>query len=97
MFHFSFLNYSECTLYIPIGTTEAYKASADFKDFINICETDFHTGINSMEDERGKREDTEMDIKPTRVYRLDGKSSQLARKGVQILQHNDGKTVKIIR
>ena len=87
MFYYSFLNYAECTLYIPIGTTDAYKASPNFKDFLNICETDFHTGIYS----------TEIDTKQNRVYGLDGKVLQQARKGLYILRQNDGKRVKIIR
>ena len=87
LFHFSFLNYAECTLYIPIGTTEAYKASPNFKDFLNICETDFHTDINSIQ----------IDTKQTRVYSLDGKALQPTRKGLNILRQKDGKHVKIIR
>lgn len=40
---YCFLNVdkSDCTLYVPEGTADAYKAADEWKDFYNIVETDF--------------------------------------------------------
>lgn len=71
-----------CTLYVPSGSIDAYKAANEWKDFVNI--QDISTGIGQIETDAPSAQ-TFIDLTGRKVITL--------RRGQVYLQ--DGKTVMI--
>lgn len=80
-----FENYDNCTLYVPIGTIEAYRSQYPWSRFSNIVEFDV-TGIDhatvSPNDEAGARQ----------VFDMHGRRIQQPQKGLNII---NGKKVLV--
>lgn len=75
------------TLKIPHGSFEAYSKAVGWKDFFNIEETDFITGIESI-------------TQPTNVsidgyYSIDGHKLSVPQQGVNIIRYSNGQTKKV--
>ena len=86
VFFYSFLDYKNCKLYIPTGTTSAYQASQVFSKFINIEEKDFSTTIISPK----------INKDGMRVFRLDGSEERNIRKGMNIIRNQNQSVHKVI-
>lgn len=74
---FSEDTYSGCTLHVPYGTKEAYKAADDWKNFTNIVEFD-PTGVEAVSAE-GKP------AVEQRIYNLGGVRVATPQRGLNII------------
>lgn len=70
-----FPNRTNVTLYVPIGSKEAYQAAEDWKDFKEIIEKDF-TGIDHIMIDGQNN---------AKIFTLDGKRINKPRKGINII------------
>jgi len=79
--------YSNCTLYVPIGTKEVYEKAKYWRDFANIKEFD-PTGISSAT----KADNNEIKT----IYGLDGTRTRTMKRGLNIIKMQDGSVKKVI-
>ena len=77
---------SNCTLYVPQGTKEAYANADVWKDFENIIEYDA-TGIDKVTNRS--------DVKEISRYSLNGQRVTSPTKGVNIVIYSDGSIKKV--
>ena len=77
---------SNCTLYVPQGTKEAYANADVWKDFGNIIEYDA-TGIDKVTNRS--------DVKEISRYSLNGQRVTSPTKGVNIVIYSDGSIKKV--
>ena len=83
---FNRINISNCTLYVPQGTKEAYANADVWKDFGNIIEYDA-TGIDKVTNRS--------DVKEISRYSLNGQRVTSPTKGVNIVVYSDGSIKKV--
>lgn len=83
---FDRINISNCTLYVPQGTKEAYANADVWKDFGNIIEYD-STGIDKMTNRSN--------VKEISRYSLNGQRVTSPTKGVNIVVYSDGSIKKV--
>ena len=83
---FDRINISNCTLYVPQGTKEAYANADVWKDFRNIIEYDA-TGIAKVTNRS--------DVKEISRYSLNGQRVTSPTKGVNIVVYSDGSIKKV--
>ena len=83
---FNRIKISNCTLYVPQGTKEAYANAAVWKDFGNIIEYDA-TGIDKVTNRS--------DVKEISRYSLNGQRVTSPTKGVNIVVYSDGSIKKV--
>lgn len=83
---FDRINISNCTLYVPQGTKEAYANADVWKDFGNIIEYDA-TGIDKVTNRS--------DVKEISRYSLNGQRVTSPTKGVNIVVYSDGSIKKV--
>lgn len=75
------------TLYVPAGTTDTYKATDGWKDFMS-SEEGLPLGAPDV------RNDT---VNAIRRYAIDGKVLTKAHKGISIIKTNNGITKKVMK
>lgn len=78
---FRYLDTNACKLMVPEASIDAYKAADTWKDFFNI-----EAGINHVG----------ADASAAGWYSINGQRSSSARKGLNIMRTDDGKTRKVI-
>ena len=83
---FNRIKISNCTLYVPQGTKEAYANADVWKDFVNIIEYDA-TGIDKVINRS--------DVKEISRYSLNGQRVTSPTKGVNIVVYSDGSIKKV--
>ena len=83
---FDRIKISNCTLYVPQGTKEAYANADVWKDFGNIIEYDA-TGIDKVTNRS--------DVKEISRYSLNGQRVTSPTKGVNIVIYSDGSIKKV--
>lgn len=83
---FDRINISNCTLYVPQGTKEAYANADVWKDFGNIIEYDA-TGIAKVTNRSN--------VKEISRYSLNGQRVTSPTKGVNIVVYSDGSIKKV--
>lgn len=83
---FDRIKISNCTLYVPQGTKEAYANADVWKDFGNILEYDA-TGIDKVTNRS--------DVKEISRYSLNGQRVTSPTKGVNIVVYSDGSIKKV--
>ena len=83
---FDRIKISNCTLYVPQGTKEAYANADVWKDFGNIIEYDA-TGIDKVTNRS--------DVKEISRYSLNGQRVTSPTKGVNIVVYSDGSIKKV--
>lgn len=83
---FNRIKISNCTLYVPQGTKEAYANADVWKDFVNIIEYDA-TGIDKVTNRS--------DVKEISRYSLNGQRVTSPTKGVNIVIYSDGSIKKV--
>lgn len=83
---FNRIKISNCTLYVPQGTKEAYANADIWKDFGNIIEHDA-TGIDKVTNRS--------DVKEISRYSLNGQRVTSPTKGVNIVVYSDGSIKKV--
>ena len=83
---FNRIKISNCTLYVPQGTKEAYANADVWKDFENIIEYDA-TGIDKVTNRS--------DVKEISRYSLNGQRVTSPTKGVNIVIYSDGSIKKV--
>ena len=83
---FNRIKISNCTLYVPKGTKEAYANADVWKDFGNIIEYDA-TGIDKVTNRS--------DVKEISRYSLNGQRVTSPTKGVNIVVYSDGSIKKV--
>ena len=83
---FDRIKISNCTLYVPQGTKEAYANADVWKDFGNIIEYDA-TGIDKVTNRS--------DVKEIPRYSLNGQRVTSPTKGVNIVVYSDGSIKKV--
>ena len=83
---FNRIKISNCTLYVPQGTKEAYANADVWKDFGNIIEYDA-TGIDKVTNRS--------DVKEISRYCLNGQRVTSPTKGVNIVVYSDGSIKKV--
>lgn len=81
--------YLDATLYVPIGTIDAYKSAEVWKLFWNISELEDDSSIDSIED----------NVKKTieGIYDLSGKRHFDLIKGINIIKYSNGDVTKVVR
>lgn len=84
---FNYIKISNCTLYVPQGTKEAYANADVWKDFGNIIEYDA-TGIDKVTNRS--------DVKEISRYSLNGQRVTSPTKGVNIVIYSDGSIKKVV-
>lgn len=84
---FNRIKISNCTLYVPQGTKEAYANADVWKDFVNIIEYDA-TGIDKVTNRS--------DVKEISRYSLNGQRVTSPTKGVNIVVYSDGSIKKVV-
>lgn len=84
---FNRIKISNCTLYVPQGTKEAYANADVWKDFGNIIEYDA-TGIDKVINRS--------DVKEISRYSLNGQRVTSPTKGVNIVVYSDGSIKKVV-
>ena len=80
--------YSNAKLYVPIGKKAAYKGTEAWKQFTNIEEYDYSTGIAAQQ--MGK------DVKVVDAYQLNGLKRNGVQRGLNIIRMSDGTTRKVV-
>ena len=80
--------YSNAKLYVPIGKEAAYKGTEAWKQFTNIEEYDYSTGIAAQQ--MGK------DVKVVDAYQLNGMKRNGVQRGLNIIRMSDGTTRKVV-
>ena len=80
--------YSNAKLYVPIGKKAVYKGTQPWKQFTNIEEYDYSTGIAAPQ--MGK------DVKVVDAYQLNGMKRNGVQRGLNIIRMSDGTTRKVV-
>ncbi len=80
---------SACVLNVPIGSKALYANTDYWKEFYNINEVDFSSGIENINVD-GK------DVQEVDRFTLDGKKAQTPQSGINIIKYNDGTTKKVL-
>ena len=90
------INKWECTLIVPQGRVDAYRAAEQWKEFFFIEEGDgIPTGIE--DNNRETITNNQYPITNKRYFDLQGRQQNDMRKGVNIVRMGDGTTRKVIR
>ena len=79
--------YSTATLYVPIGTSDSYRATAGWKLFDNIQEYDYSAAVNGIT--------TDSDAGLKEFYSIDGTQLDRPQRGINIIRMSDGTTRKV--
>jgi len=80
--------YNNAKLYVPIGKKAAYQSADGWKNFTNIEEFDYSTGIAAQQ--MGK------DVKVVDAYQLNGQKRNGVQRGLNIIRMSDGTTRKVV-
>ena len=80
--------YSNAILYVPIGKKATYQSTDGWKNFANIEEFDYSTGIAAQQ--MGK------DVKVVDAYQLNGQKRNGVPRGLNIIRISDGTTRKVV-
>ena len=80
--------YSKAKLYVPIGKKAAYQETEGWKEFYNIEEYDYSTGIAAPQ--MGKA------AKIVDAYQLNGQKRNGVQRGLNIVRMSDGTTKKVV-
>ena len=83
---FTGCNAQNCTVYVPTGTSDAYKSS-EFGYFYNIVEFDA-TGIDKVA--------TSANVKEVSRYSANGQRLSAPAKGLNIVKYSDGSVKKVV-
>ena len=78
------INKWNCTLSVPIGTTETYQQADQWKEFFFIEES---TGIKGVKIDAATI---------NHYYTLDGQRVRQPKKGINIIRQSNGKSYKVI-
>ncbi len=79
---------SACVLNVPIGSKELYENADYWKDFYNINEVEFMSGINNVIFD-GEVEELER-------YNIDGIRIDTPQRGINIVKYSDGTIKKVV-
>lgn len=79
--------YSNCILYVPIGSKEAYEKVSPWKYFTNIVEMDI-TGIKDIS--------SDLSVRLKEYYKPDGQRIAQPQSGVNIIRYSDGTSRKML-
>jgi len=88
MYTFSTDTYSKAKLYVPIGKKSAYQETEGWKEFYNIEEYDYSTGIAAPQMGKG--------AKVVDAYQLNGQKRYGVQRGLNIVRMSDGTTKKVV-
>ncbi len=77
---------TECTVYVPYGSYDAYATADTWKDFFNIVEFD-PAGISAVDTSSATI---------AGYYTLDGKALAAPQKGINVVRYTNGTTAKIL-
>jgi hypothetical protein len=88
MYTFSTDTYSKAKLYVPIGKKSAYQETEGWKEFYNIEEYDYSTGIAAPQQSKG--------AKVVDAYQLNGQKLSGVQRGLNIVRMSDGSTKKVV-
>ena len=80
--------YETATLYVPVGTKEAYRSAPGWNRFDKIEEYDFTTAVGGII--------TNNDVKPKDHFSIDGTQLDHPQRGINIIRMNDGTTRKVV-
>lgn len=80
-------NKNVCTLYVPEGTVDLYKAADQWKDFLNI--SGIATGIKGVNNDTGRSD-------VTGYYNSNGCNLNKPVRGLSIIRYADGTVRKVI-
>ncbi len=80
-------NKNVCTLYVPEGTVDLYKAADQWKDFLNI--SGIATGIKGVNDDTGRSD-------VTGYYNSNGCNLNKPVRGLSIIRYANGTVRKVI-
>ena len=86
-FFFDDFDISKCTLYVPLGTKQAYSGTGVWRDFGEIKEYDV-SGIDKV--------DNHSEAKEVSRYSLDGQRLSAPVKGLNIVRYSDGSIKKVV-
>jgi hypothetical protein len=75
-------------LYVPIGKKSAYQETEGWKEFYNIEEYDYSTGIAAPQQSKG--------AKVVDAYQLNGQKLSGVQRGLNIVRMSDGTTKKVV-
>lgn len=84
---FDLINKNVCTLYVPEGTVDLYKAADQWKDFLNI--SGIATSIKGVNDDTGRPD-------VTGYYNSNGCNLNKPVRGLNIIRYADGTVRKVI-
>ena len=85
---FSGYTYYYAKLYVPIGKKSAYQETEGWKEFYNIEEYDYSTGIAAPQQSK--------DAKIVDAYQLNGQKRSGLQRGLNIVRMSDGTTKKVV-
>ncbi len=85
---FGYATYNNAKLYVPIGKKATCQSTDGWKNFTNIEEYDYSTGIAAQQ--MGK------DVKVVDAYQLNGLKRNGVQRGLNIVRMSDGTTRKVV-
>lgn len=86
--HFSNRTYMNATLYVPVGMKPLYEITDGWKEFFDIQEKDFSTGIVNPQVAKAH--------KAIRWYNASGIEMDKPQKGMNIIKYSDGHIEKVL-
>lgn len=86
-FFHDFYDLSMCTLYVPLGTKQAYSGTEVWREFGEIKEYDV-SGVDKV--------DNHSEAKEVSRYSLDGQRLSAPVKGLNIVRYSDGSIKKVV-
>lgn len=86
-FFFDDFDISKCTLYVPLGTKQAYSGTEVWREFGEIKEYDV-SGVGKV--------DNHSEAKEVSHYSLDGQRLSAPVKGLNIVRYSDGSIKKVV-
>ena len=86
-FFFDDFDISKCTLYVPLGTKQAYSGTEVWREFGEIKEYDV-SGVGKV--------DNHSEAKEVSRYSLDGQRLSAPVKGLNIVRYSDGSIKKVV-
>lgn len=88
IFESNFDVYNDATLYVPVGTIDAYRATPAWNKFANIVEKDYEqSGVEAFE---------HSPLTIEHYYTPDGVRSDKPQRGLNIIRMSDGTTRKVL-
>ena len=89
----TFYRCTNATLYVPYGSKSAYQNADYWKEFYNIIEMDYPSGIEDIDVDTDFDNDFDNDFE---VYDLNGLRQPTMHKGINIIRMKDGTTKKVL-